>query len=149
VTRRDWGDLLIRVAATLGLCVALLWMVSCSRHESDQRLQEQAQQATVNAKIEARKAAAEARVAAKQAARDTKDIAAGVRAGMRTPTGPHHPVDVNSASRERLERLPGVSATTARRIEAHRPYAHARDLVRKGVISSDEYQRIAGDLTAG
>lgn len=147
--RPNWGEMLIRVAATLGLCMALLWMGSCSRHESDQRLQEQAQQATVQAKIEARKAAAEARVAAKQAARDTKDIAAGVRAGMRTPSGPHHAVNVNSASREQLERLPGVSATTARRIEAHRPYAHARDLVRKGVISSDEYRRIAGDLTAG
>jgi DNA uptake protein ComE-like DNA-binding protein len=147
--RTNWGELLIRVTATLGFCVALLWMVSCSRHESDQRLQQQAQRATVKAKIDAQKAAADARVAAQQAAQETRAIAAGVRAGLHTPTGAAHPVDVNSASRERLETLPGVNAALARRIEEHRPYAHARDLVRKGVVSEQEYQRIAGDVTAG
>lgn len=146
--RPSWGELLIRIAATLGLCVALLWMASCSRQESQQQLQEQAQQATVKAKIEARKAAADARVAAKQAAADTRAIAAGVREGMHQPTGARGPVDVNSASREQLETLPGIGPTLARRIEEHRPYAHARDLVRKGAISSSEYHRIAGDVTA-
>lgn len=146
--RASLGELLIRVVATLGLCVALFWMASCSRHESNQQLQQQAQQATVRAKIEARKAAADARVAAKQAAQETRAIAAGVREGLHTPTG-DHPVDVNSASREQLETLPGVSATLARRIEEHRPYAHARDLVRKGAVSPAEYQRIAADVTAG
>jgi DNA uptake protein ComE-like DNA-binding protein len=149
VKRPSWGELLIRIAATLGLCVALLWMVSCSRHESNRELQEQAQQATVRAKIEAQKAAADARVAAKQAAQETRAIAAGVRAGLHQPTAANHPVDVNSASREQLESLPGVSATMARRIEEHRPYAHASDLVRKGVVSAEEYDRIAGDVTAG
>jgi len=147
--RTNWTELLIRVAATLGLCVALFWMVSCSRHESDRRLQQQAQQATVKAKMAAQKAAADARVAAQQAAQETRAIAAGVRAGLHTPTGEAHPVDLNSASSERLETLPGVNAALARRIEEHRPYARARDLVRKGVVSPQEYQRIAGDVTAG
>lgn len=147
--RANWSELLIRVAATFGLCIALLWMVSCSRpQESTQELQEQAQQATERAKIEAQRAAEQARVAAQQAAKDTRAIAAGVRAGLHTPTG-DNPVNVNSASRQQLEMLPGVSAMTARRIEEHRPYAHARDLVRKGAVSSAEYQRIAGDVTAG
>jgi len=148
VNRANWGELLVRLAATLGLCVALLWMVSCSRPESDQRLQQQAEQATVRAKIEAQKAAADARVAARQAAQETRAIAAGVRDGMKTPTGTAHVVDVNSASRAQLESLPGVGATTARRIEEHRPYAHARDLVSKGVISQSEYDRISADVTA-
>jgi DNA uptake protein ComE-like DNA-binding protein len=150
VRQVKWSDLLIRIAATLGLCVALLWVLSCSRREeSTQDLQQQAQQATVRAKIEARQAAADARVAAKQAARDTRAIAAGVREGMKTPTGGDRPVNVNSASRRQLEMLPGVDATVARHIEEHRPYAHARDLVRKGAVSEDEYQRIAADVTAG
>lgn len=146
--RPSWDELLIRVAASLVLCVALMWMLSCSRHEeSTQQLQEQAQQATERAKIEAQKAAEQARVAARQAARDTRAIAAGVRAGLHTPAG-DNPVDVNSASRRQLEMLPGVSPTLARRIEEHRPYAHARDLVRKGALSEEEYQRIAGEVTA-
>ena len=147
--RTIFGELLIRVAATLGLCLALFWMVSCSRHESDQRLQEQAQQATVKAKIEARKAAADARVAAQQAAQETRAIAAGVRDGLHQPTGAQHPVNVNSASREELETLPGVGSTLARRIQQNRPYARARDLVRKGVVTQNEYDRIAADVTAG
>lgn len=147
--RPKWGEVLIRVAASLGLCVALMWMLSCSRgHESTQELQQQAQQATIRAKIEAKKAAVQARVAAKEAARDTRAIAAGVRAGLHTPPQ-NNPVNVNSASREQLEMLPGVNAAIARRIEEHRPYAHARDLVRRGAISQDEYQRIAADVTAG
>lgn len=148
--RSNWGELMVRIAATMGLCLALLWVLSCSsRRESDQRLQEQAQRATVQAKIAAQKAAADARVAAQHAAQDIRAIAAGVRAGLHTSTGAAHPVNVNSASRDQLETLPGVGATLARRIQANRPYSSAHDLVRKGVVSRQEYQRIAGDVTAG
>ena len=87
-------------------------------------------------------------MAAQHAAQDTRAIAAGVRAGLHTPTG-SRTVDLISASREQLETLPGVGATLARRIQANRPYSSAHDLVRKGVVSRQEYQRIAGDVTAG
>jgi DNA uptake protein ComE-like DNA-binding protein len=55
-------------------------------------------------------------------------------------------VDLNSATRADLETLPGVTAVTARRIEAHRPYDSPHDLVRKGVVSQAEYERIAGNV---
>lgn len=140
---------LIRMLAALGLCMAVLWVASCSeRRESDQQIRQQAQQSTERAKAAAQQAAADAKVAAQNAARDAKDIAFGVKAGLHDKTATHL-VDVNSAGLGRLETLPGVDGTVARRIEARRPYARSHDLVRKGAVSEHEYQRIAGDVTAG
>lgn len=137
----------IRLAAGAAICAALVWMTSCTasgKQESDQQIQRQAQEATENAKVAAQKAAAEARVAAANAERDAHDVAQGVRAGLHD--GNANTVDVNSASRSELERLPGVTAATARRIEADRPYDTAHDLVRKGAVTEAEYDRIAGDV---
>lgn len=145
--KTSFYNLSIRVAATLGLCAAMVWMASCNANgkpESDQQIRQQAQQATQNAKAAADKAAAEARVAAANAEREANDVAAGVKAGLHNGKGGG--VDLNSASRADLETLPGVSAATARRIESNRPYDTTHDLVRKGVVSEAEYDRIAGDV---
>lgn len=143
-------DLMIRIAATMGLCVALLWMVSCSpRQESDQQLRQQAQQATERAKIAAQKAAVDARIAAANAERDANDVAQGVKAGLHNGNGAGaSAIDVNSASRASLESLPGVTPAVARRIANNRPYSSPHDMVRKGAISEAEYDRIAGNVTA-
>jgi len=141
------SDLAFRLAVTLGLFAALLWISSCNANgkpESDQQIQQQAQQVTENAKKAADKAAAEARVAAANAEREANDVAAGVKAGLNNGKGGG--VDVNSASRADLEALPGVTAATARRIENNRPYGTPHDLVRKGVVSQAEYDRIAGNV---
>ncbi|HTX42638.1 MAG TPA: helix-hairpin-helix domain-containing protein [Acidobacteriaceae bacterium] len=139
-------DIMIRIAATMGLCVALLWVVSCSpRRESDQQIRRQAQQATEQAKVAAQKAAVDARIAAANAERDANDVAQGVKAGLHNGSGP---VDVNSASRASLESLPGVTPAMARRIEDDRPYSSPHDMVHKGAISEAEYDRLAGDVTA-
>lgn len=139
----------LRFAATLGVCAALLWMISCTatgKPESDQKIQQQAQQATENAKIAAQKAAKEARIAAANAEREANDVAKGVKAGLHNGKGNDHAIDLNSASRTDLETLPGVTATTARRITANRPYGTPHDLVSKGVVSQSEFDRIAGDV---
>jgi len=140
------AQLLFRLLTCVALCAALLWMASCA-HESDRQIQQQAQEATEKAKVEAQKAAAQAKVAAANATREANDVAKGVRAGLHNKDG-DRVVDVNSASREDLETLPGVNATTARRIAENRPYSAPRDLVRKRVISQSEYDRIAGDIVA-
>jgi DNA uptake protein ComE-like DNA-binding protein len=145
--RGTLSDLTFRLAATVGLCAALLWMASCNANgspESDRQIQQQAQQATENAKKAADKAAAEARVAAANAEREANDVARGVKAGLHNGKGGG--VDLNSASRADLEALPGVTVATARRIENNRPYATPHDLVRKGVVSEAEYDRMAGDV---
>ncbi len=138
----------IRLAAAMAVCAAMAWVASCNANgkpESDQQVRQQAQQATENAKRAADKAAAEARVAAANAEREVNDVASGVKAGLHNGKG--GAVDLNAASRADLETLPGVSAATARRIEANRPYDATRDLVKKGVVTESEYDRIAGDVT--
>ena len=146
-TKNLLSSFTIRVVASLGLCAAMVWMASCNAHgrpESDQQIRQQAQQATENAKAAADKAAAAARVAAANAERTANDVAAGVKAGLHD--GKRGVIDLNSASRADLETLPGVTATTARRIESHRPYDTPEDLVRKGVVSESEYDRLAPDV---
>lgn len=143
---RAIGGLILRVVTTLGLCVAMMWVASCSAHESDQQIQHQAQVATEQAKVVAKKAAAEARVAAKNAARDARDVARGVHAGLKNGKGSSGRVNLNTAKRVDLESLPGVTPTTARRIAENRPYDVPHDLVRKGVVSQTEYERISDKI---
>jgi len=51
-------------------------------------------------------------------------------------------VELNSAGRKRLRALPGISDDEADRIMASRPYENRRDLVRKRVLSEDEFERV-------
>ncbi len=150
----NFSGLTMRMAVTLGLCAALFWVASCNANgtpESDRQVQQQAQEATEHARVAADKAAAEARVAAANAEREANDVARGVKAGLhdgKTGGKGGDGIDLNSASRADLETLPGVNALTARRIEEHRPYGTPHDLVKQGVVSEAEYNRIAGDVVA-
>ena len=51
-------------------------------------------------------------------------------------------VELNSAGRKRLAALPGLTAADADRIVASRPYETRRDLVRKGVLSEAQFEKI-------
>lgn len=143
-----------RSASVCGL-TGVLMLAACNsapppnRQESDAQLRQQAAVATEHAKHDARVAAAEARHAAGVAERKMNDIAQGVKEGMGKPAPgrPAQPVNINSASREQLETLPGVGHTTAQSIMDHRPYGDRRDLVSKGAISASEYNRIADDVS--
>lgn len=144
-----WG---LRLLAAAILGSSLLGITSCADngHNSDQQIQQRAQEATEQAKIAAAKAAAEARSAAANATRDARDVAKGVRQGLHQhgTDAAAGLVNINTASTGQLERLRGVNAATARRIQAERPYRRPHDLVRKGAISESEYDRIAGDVVA-
>ena len=84
-------------------------------------------------------AAVELKKDAKQAAVQGKAIAEGVRQGLATPD---KPVNVNSASRTKLQTLPGIDEETAGRIIKGRPY-HTTDEVRtKGVVSPEQFNAI-------
>jgi DNA uptake protein ComE-like DNA-binding protein len=51
-------------------------------------------------------------------------------------------VDLNSARRKRLDALPGLTEADADKIIASRPYENRRDLVRKGVLSEAQFEKI-------
>lgn len=59
------------------------------------------------------------------------------------------PVDINSASKAQLAKLPGLSAADAQRVIAGRPYLTKAHLVTHKVISEAQYRGIEGQIYAG
>ena len=53
------------------------------------------------------------------------------------------PIDLNTASLRRVEQLPGVTPSMARRIVEGRPYDDPHDRVERGVLTERELSRIA------
>lgn len=78
------------------------------------------------------------------AARDAKAIAQGVVEGVKE----ERTININRASADDLESLPGIDDATANRIIDHRPYSDSSDLVKRHIISHDEYDRISGKIEA-
>lgn len=135
---------------TLSGIAAAAFLVSCNNPPpSDQRLQEQAAQATEVAKQDSKEALAQARVAAANAERAVDDVAAGVKQGLdsKTPPDGTRRVDLNDASEADLVGLPGISAGKARQIIEHRPYASTRDLVKDGLLTEHQFAEIAPKIT--
>ena len=75
---------------------------------------------------------------------DAKALADGVKEGWNR----NQPLDVNSASKEQLQSLPGMSTEGAERIIESRPYGSASELVSRRVISQQEYDKIKDQVTA-
>jgi DNA uptake protein ComE-like DNA-binding protein len=138
--------------AALAITIGLAWIAGCNANgtpQSDQQLKQEAAKTTEQAKQEAQQAAADAKVAAANAERKVDDIAAGVKQGFDANGKPlPGSIDINSASTDQLETLPGISATRARRIVDNRPYTSPHDLVSKGVVSEAEYARVSGKIVA-
>ena len=75
---------------------------------------------------------------------DTKAVADGIKDGL----GKGSTVNINSASREDLMKLPGVTEARADRIIAARPYNNSSELVTKKVLTQGEYDQISGRISA-
>jgi competence protein ComEA len=57
-------------------------------------------------------------------------------------------VDINSATKEQLDALPGIGDKYAQKIIDNRPYKGKNDLVRKKVIPKGTYDKIKDNIIA-
>lgn len=57
-------------------------------------------------------------------------------------------LDINSASKDDLEKLPGIGPATSQKIIAGRPYRAKNELVSKKIVSKSEYEKIKDQIIA-
>lgn len=101
-------------------------LAGCTQPQNSQDLKEKTAQATAEMKS------------------DAKAVAAGIREGWSRDK----PLDLNTASKDQLMSLPGLSAPQADRVIAGRPYDQPDDLVTRHIMPKNEYDRIADKITA-
>jgi DNA uptake protein ComE-like DNA-binding protein len=85
-------------------------------------------------------AAAESKAAPGEAASASK--AAEKSAKAKKPVTPDNPVDINSASKAQLKKVPGINDAVADKIIAGRPYLSKANLVTRNIISGVHYAQI-------
>ena len=102
-------------------------LVGCTPHErSPDEIREQTAHATSTA------------------ARDAKAVVQGVVEGVRQ----QRTININRSSDSDLKSLPGIDDAAAQRIIEHRPYSDSYELVKRHIISREEYNRISGKIEA-
>jgi DNA uptake protein ComE-like DNA-binding protein len=57
-------------------------------------------------------------------------------------------LDINSASQQELEALPGIGPATSAKIVQGRPYRSKSDLLKGKIVSRSEYEKIKNDIVA-
>jgi len=104
-----------------GAILLLASLVSCVQPDNPQDLKEKTAKATENAK------------------RDAKAVAEGIREGWSRDK----PLNLNTATKDQLASLPGITSAEADRIIAERPYREPDELVSRHILPKSKYDRIA------
>jgi DNA uptake protein ComE-like DNA-binding protein len=104
-----------------GAILLLASFVSCTQPDNPQDLKEKTAKATEDAK------------------RDAKAVAEGIREGWSRDK----PLNLNTATKDELLRLPGISSAEADRIIAERPYHDPDELVSRHILPKSKYDQIA------
>lgn len=112
-----------RYVSTILLLAAL---AGCTQQQTTQELKEKTAQATAEVK------------------HDAEAVAAGIREGWSRDK----PLDLNTATREQLLSLPGVTAAEATQVVAGRPYNDPGEVVTRRIMPKTEYDKIADQVTA-
>lgn len=58
------------------------------------------------------------------------------------------PININTASQNQLEELPGIGPVYAQNIIEHRPYSNIEELVSKGAIKQNVFEKIKDGVSA-
>ncbi|HEU4415069.1 MAG TPA: helix-hairpin-helix domain-containing protein [Candidatus Angelobacter sp.] len=132
----------MKLVVTVAFCFSLLVVCGCSSQDTE-KTKQQAAAATEKIKEESKVAAVEIKKGTKEAAQQTKAVAEGVKQGLNTPD---KAVNINLASRTKLQTLPGVDEETADRIIAGRPYHTTDELGTRGAVSPEEFNAIKGKI---
>jgi predicted DNA-binding helix-hairpin-helix protein len=77
-----------------------------------------------------------------------KKMGSGEMKDTKKPMASSKKLDINSASKDDLAALPGIGDATAQKIIDGRPYKSKRDLVKKNILTKDEYDKVKNDLVA-
>ena len=101
-------------------------LLSCNQQPSPQQIKEKTAEATAEAK------------------NDAKAVAEGLREGWNR----NKPLDLNTATKDQLRSLPGMTAEEADRVIAGRPYNEPVELVTRHIMPKTEYDKIADQVTA-
>jgi len=108
------------------MVLLLVALAGCTQQQGSKDLKEQTAQATADVK------------------RDAKAVAAGISEGWSRDKK----LDLNTATKDQLLSLPGLTATEADRVIAGRPYSEAGDVVTRRIMPKREYDKIADRVTA-
>ena len=127
---------------TIALAVA---GIACSNDAGTTR--QQAAKATEQLKQDSREAAGNIKKGAAVAQTQITAAAQGVKEGLDDKKSSL--VDLNSANKAQLMGLPGIDEARANAIIADRPYQQPRDVVQKGAISGNEFDKISDHVTVG
>jgi DNA uptake protein ComE-like DNA-binding protein len=57
-------------------------------------------------------------------------------------------IDINSASKEDLMKVPGIGDATAEKIVAGRPFKAKSELLSKGIVTKAQYAKVRAHITA-
>jgi DNA uptake protein ComE-like DNA-binding protein len=110
----------------LALILPLVGVTACSNKDNPDEIRRQTAEATETMR------------------RDTKAVVEGVKEGMRSDKT----IDINSATREDLLSLPGMTQGEADLIIADRPFKNANELLTRHIISESEYGKIKDRIIA-
>ena len=116
---------MVKITGALAVLLILLLAGCTTQNPSPDEVREKTAQATSEIK------------------QDAKAVAEGLKEGLSR----NQTLDINKASKDQLESLPGMSAEGAERIIDGRPYGSASELVRRRIVSQPEYDKIKDHIT--
>lgn len=107
--------------------LTLIFGVACNSNQSPDQIRQEAAKETATLK------------------KDTQAVAEGIKQGLTD----NKAIDINRASKDDLKTLPGINDHLADRIIADRPYSDKYQLVTRGALTDNQYEKIQDQIVIG